>query len=225
MPETGIDEWLPRLRPADPHHRHLSHLLRAYPGEALLTDSQRASIAESLAQRGDDGPAWSLGWKAALHARLHDRQAMRRLFDLMLRPRRAGDVGWEGGAYPNLLLAHPPFQLDGNLAALAAITECLLQSHAGEIELLPALPTGIASGRFTHLVARPGVAVSATWRDGALTVASLRALHGGAVGTHRVRYADSAAWVTLTESAETFVRPDDLRQEQGQRPGVERPHR
>src|SRR5690606_23697237 len=100
---------------------------------------------------------------------------------------------------PNLLSAHPPFQIDGNLGILAAIAECLMQSHRGEIELLPAVPELLATGSVHGLRARPGIAVDMDWEDGRPTARALRALGPGAAGEDRVRCGGSTLGVTLVE--------------------------
>ena len=80
--------------------------------------------------------------------------------------------------------AHPPFQIDGNFGGTAGVAEMLLQSHAGEIHLLPALPIVWSTGHFSGLRARGGVQVSLTWQDGRATAGELKAT---ASGRHRVR--------------------------------------
>ncbi|MFD2792173.1 glycoside hydrolase N-terminal domain-containing protein [Promicromonospora vindobonensis] len=167
-------EWGQEEVESDPHHRHVSHLYPLFPGDEALTATEEAAMAASLEGRGDDSSGWSLAWKIALWARLHRPDRVSDLLDLVFRDATGVRGQWAGGLYRNLFAAHPPFQIDGNLGYAAALAECLLQSHRGYVELLPALPAELASGSAHGLVARPGVVVDLDWADGDLVRAVVR---------------------------------------------------
>ena len=201
-PRVGADgrvlEWhQDGLPEAEPTHRHVSHLGFLFPGAGPVEPELEQAVIRSLEARGDEATGWSLVWKACLWARLRRGDRVQSLLELYLRDAET-EGGERSGLYPNLFSAHPPFQIDGNLGIVAALAECLVQSHRGEIELLPALPPMMADGSVRGLRARPGIAVDMDWEQGALTSLRLRAVGEGAFGTHRVRRGDRVVSVGLT---------------------------
>lgn len=152
-------------------HRHLSHLLGLYPGDLITRDTpewfEAARVSMNL--RTDRSTGWGMGHRIALWARLGDGDRAHRLIGTL----------FAVGIYPNLWDAHPPFQIDGNFGMTAGVAEMLLQSHAGYIHLLPALPAAWAAGCFDGLVARGNFRVSAAWVGGRLQEAVLLSRKGG----------------------------------------------
>lgn len=193
-----LQEWIEDFDEPEPHHRHLSHLYGLHPGRQISprTTPEFARAARvSLERRGDDGTGWALAWKLNLWARLGEGDRAYQFLKTLLRPAKGRSVNMTngGGTFPNLFDAHPPFQIDGNLGACAGIAEMLLQSHEGEIELLPALPRAWPAGRVKGLRARGAVGVDMEWSAGTLRRATLRTREAG---TYRVRSASSVTSLT-----------------------------
>ena len=188
--DGDLNEWYYDWKDPDPTHRHQSHLIGLYPGHHVTAPALQKACEQTLIQKGDETTGWSTGWRINLWARLKNGEKAYQIYRKLLTPvaPEKGDAPnyvSGGGTYPNLMDAHPPFQIDGNFGGTAGVCEMLMQSVYDNghttIELLPACPTAWSEGQVSGLCARGGYEVCFEWKGGYVRSATVKARKAGTI--------------------------------------------
>ena len=198
-------EWRLPFKEVSPGHRHISHVIGAYPGNQINLDNDpvmRSAVIKSIDGRlgsGGAGTGWSRAWTIGMYARFSDgARAYENLHAILTK-----------STLNNLWDNHPPFQIDGNFGATAAVAEMLLHSHNDEMKLLPALPPKWPNGSITGLKARGDYTVDIRWADGALQEATILAGEQSK-GDVRMVYQTGVVTRTLQAGERVTLRAEDF---------------
>lgn len=208
-----VQEWQEDWDRESNSHRHLSHLWGAYPGNQVSPYTNPTvfqGVHKSLVGRGDAARGWSMGWKVCQWARMLDGDHALAIIknQLRLMDPNATMNDADGGTYANMFDAHAPFQIDGNFGCCAGIAEMLLQSHAGFVHVLPALPSSWAEGNVQGLRARGGFVITdMRWKMGKVVSLKIKSTVGGNLRLRSNAQLKMADGTSLTAASGTNANP------------------
>lgn len=208
-----VQEWQEDWDRESNSHRHLSHLWGAYPGNQVSPYTNPTvfqGVHKSLVGRGDAARGWSMGWKVCQWARMLDGDHALAIIknQLRLMDPNATMNDADGGTYANMFDAHAPFQIDGNFGCCAGIAEMLLQSHAGFVHVLPALPSSWAEGNVQGLRARGGFVITdMRWKMGKVVSLKIKSTIGGNLRLRSNAQLKMADGTALTAASGTNANP------------------
>lgn len=177
-----LQEWIEDWDNPNDKHRHVSHLYGLFPSNQInpVTTPELFDASKTvLIHRGDVSTGWSMGWKVNLWAKLLDGNHAYKLIKDQLSLVEKDGWGEKGGTYANLFDAHPPFQIDGNFGCTSGITEMLLQTQNGSIDILPALPEEWKNGKITGLRTYGGFEVNLVWENNQIAKITIKSNLGG----------------------------------------------
>jgi len=177
-----LQEWTEDLDNPKDNHRHVSHLYGVFPSNQInpFTTPELLDASKTvLLHRGDVSTGWSMGWKVNLWAKLLDGNHANKLIKDQLTLVEKDGWGNKGGTYPNLFDAHPPFQIDGNFGCTSGITEMLLQTQNGFIDILPALPDDWKNGKISGLKTYGGFVINIVWENNKAKEITVKSNLGG----------------------------------------------
>jgi len=212
---SQLQEWSGDWDREDDKHRHLSHLFSLYPGNMMFKsgmEKYREAAETSIEMRGLEGTGWSIVWKIALMARLGKSDRISELFHNLLKyvePQKSEINFTGGGSYPNLLCAHPPFQIDGNLGIISAVSEVIIRQIDDTVILLPALPEEWNTGWLHNVKCKHGLIVSLGWGHGKLEYVRIVSSESRSV---KLVYLDKEKIVNCVKNSEMLFN-GDLNQE------------